>query len=173
MIKTLFLFLCLTYICGCAIEPPPPKETEGYVPVYAEKAKPSSISLQQPIAIENAGKIYVKDNVLYQVENGKGIHVISIADPAKPVRKGFIPIAGAQEISILDHYLYTNTFNDLLVIDISAPENLTVTKTIENAFTLTSSIIPPESGYFECVDPSKGVVVGWTKKKIFSPKCKY
>ncbi|MFT3945924.1 MAG: hypothetical protein QM763_03030 [Agriterribacter sp.] len=173
MKRILITSLCLLYICSCTVDPPPPKETEGYVPVYAEKAKPSSISFEQPRAIENAGKIYVKDHFLYQVDNGKGIHVISIADPAKPVRKGFIPIAGAQEISILNNSLYTNTYNDLLVLDIGSPENITVTKTIENAFTLASSTVPPEGGYFECVDPSKGVVTGWTKKKIYSPKCKY
>lgn len=173
MLKNIIPAFCFLYFSACTVDPPPPKETEGYVPVYAEKAKPSSISFQQPRAIENAGKIYVKDQLLYQVENGKGIHVISIVDPAKPQRKGFIPIAGAQEISILSNSLYTNTYNDLLVLDISAAENITVTKLIENAFTLTSSAAPPESGYFECVDPAKGVVVGWTKKKIYSPKCKY
>lgn len=173
MFKNLIPVFCLFYFSACTIDPPPPKETEGYVPVYAEKTKPSSISFQQARAIENAGKIYVKDNLLYQVENGKGIHVISIVDPAKPERKGFISIAGAQEISILNHSLYTNTYNDLLVIDISDPEKLTVTKLIENAFTLVSTVVPPETGYFECVDPSKGIVAGWTKKKIFSPQCKY
>ncbi|MCC6288971.1 MAG: hypothetical protein IT249_13895 [Chitinophagaceae bacterium] len=173
MIKSLILLVCFLYISACRIDSPPPAETEGYVPVYGEKAKPSSISLTQPRAIENAGKIYVKGKLLYQVENGKGIHVISIEDPSRPVRKGFIPIAGAQEISILNNSLYTNTYNDLLVLDISAPENISVTKYMENAFTLISTEVPPESGYFECVDPSKGIVVGWTKKKIYSPKCKF
>ncbi|MFT4015585.1 hypothetical protein DC498_15490 [Terrimonas sp.] len=173
MIKKLIPIICVCCISACTVDPPPPKETEGYVPVYAEKAKPSSVSFQQPQAIENAGKIYVKDKLLYQVENGKGIHVISIADPSKPVREGFIPIAGAQEISILNNSLYTNTYNDLLVLDISSPENITITKYIENAFTLVSTVTPPESGYFECVDPAKGMVIGWTKKKIYSPKCKY
>jgi hypothetical protein len=173
MLKHFIAAICFVYLSGCRIDPPPPKETEGYAPVYAEKSKPATISFQQPRAIENAGKIYVKDQLLFQVENGKGIHVISIADPAHPERKGFIPIAGAQEISILNNSLYTNTYNDLLVLDISSPNNITVTKTIENAFTLTSSIVPPEQGYFECIDPSKGTVVGWTKKKIQSPQCKY
>ncbi len=173
MIKILLPLLCMVYISSCRVDPPPPKETVGYVPVYAEKAKPSSISFQQPRAIENAGKIYVKDHLLYQVDNGKGIHVFSIANPAKPERKGFIPIVGAQEISILNNSLYTNTYNDLLVLNISSPENITVTKYIENAFNLVSTVIPPESGYFECVDPSKGIVAGWTKKKIYSPKCKF
>ncbi|MFT3705951.1 MAG: hypothetical protein QM802_26530 [Agriterribacter sp.] len=174
MLKLLTPVITLLYLCGCTVESPPPKEADGYAPVYGEKIKQSStLSLQQPREIENAGKIYVKGQLLYQVENGTGIHVISIDDPAKPVRKGFIPIAGAQEISILNNMLYTNSYNDLLVLDISSPENITVAQTIENAFKLGSTAVPPEHGYFECIDPSKGNVVGWTKKKIMSPKCKY
>lgn len=173
MLKHFIAAICFLYLSGCRIDPPPPKETEGYAPVYGEKAKASSISFQQPESIQNAGKIYVKGQLLYQVDNGKGIHVISIADPAHPERKGFIPIAGVQEISIRNNSLYTNTYNDLLVLDISSPTNITVTKTIENAFTLVSTAVPPESGYFECIDPSKGMVIGWTKKRIQSPQCKF
>lgn len=164
--------MLLLYSFACTREVPPPEEVEGYVPVYGEKPTPASISFQPPQPVENAGKIYIKGNLLFQVENNKGIHVVSVADPTKPERKGFVPIAGAQEISILNNLLYTNAYNDLLVIDISSPEHLKITKVIENAFTLISTEVPPESGYFECVDPSKGIVTGWIKKKIHSPKCK-
>lgn len=164
--------MIIFYASACTPEVPPPKETEGYVPVYGEKFNPAALSFQPPQPIENAGKIYIKGNLLFQVDNGKGIHVISIEKPTKPERKGFVPIAGVQEISILNNLLYTNAYNDLLVIDISSPEHLKITKVIENAFTLISTEVPPESGYFECVDPSKGIVTGWIKKKIHSPKCK-
>jgi hypothetical protein len=30
---------------------------------------------------------------------------------------------------------------------------------------------PPEFGYFECVDTTKGTVVGWEKKTLKRPEC--
>jgi hypothetical protein len=44
---------------------------------------------------------------------------------------------------------------------------------IENAFPQINQEYPPFTGvYFECVDPSKGVVIGWEEKQIDQPKCR-
>ncbi|MBX3238334.1 MAG: hypothetical protein KIT80_06075 [Chitinophagaceae bacterium] len=173
MIRTLLLAVCVIFFAGCERYDAPPKEVEGYVPLYEEKINTPVIAFQDARPIENAGKIYTKGNLLYQVDNGKGIHVISISNPAQPEKLGFIPVAGAQEISILHNNLYTNNGNDLIVIDITATRDPEVVSKIGNAFSLVNHDLPPERGYFECADPSKGIVKGWTKKIIQSPKCKY
>ena len=56
----------------------PPKQIEGWAPVYAE----SGIAIKSSTArtIENGGKIYIKGSRLYQVETGKGIHILNIID---------------------------------------------------------------------------------------------
>lgn len=173
MIRILLLAIILFSVAGCRHEQPPPKEVTGYAPVYEAKIVTATVSFETARAIENAGKIYTKGYRLYQVENGKGIHVISIEDPALPDRIGFINVPGARELSILNNFLYTNNGNDLLVLDITHLNQIEVMSRIDNAFSLESFTLPPASGYFECVDPSKGIVTGWMQKTLYSPKCRY
>lgn len=173
MTRTLLLAVILFFITGCRNDQRPPDEVTGYAPVYEARIITATVGFEEPRSIENAGKIYTKANRLYQVENGKGIHVISIENPALPERMGFIPIPGAQELSILHNFLYTNNGNDLLVLDITHLYQIAIVSRIENAFSLVDYELPPSSGYFECVDASKGIVRGWELKTIYSPQCKH
>jgi hypothetical protein len=116
--------------------------------------------------------IYVMGTTLYQVESGKGIHVLSFNNPSNPQKLAFIEVPGAQEISIKGSYLYTNNYNDLVVLDIAELTDVKVIKRMKDLFTFTTMDTPPLPGYFECVDPSKGRVVDWEQTTIYSPKCK-
>ena len=75
------------------IEPEPsPAEVEGWVPVYASAEDVGTIASKDAKPIDNGGKIYVKGNTLYQVEVGKGIHVIDIQNPNNPHTIKFIQV---------------------------------------------------------------------------------
>jgi len=150
-----------------------PKEVEGWVPVYESGASAAEIRAEEPRAIVKGGKIYAMNTMLYQVEDGAGIHVLNLSDPAHPEKVAFITIEGAHEISIKEHYLYSNNYNDLVVLDIENINEVRLVKRMKNMFRFTNSALPPERGYFECVDPDKGAVIDWKKTTIYSPKCKY
>ena len=122
----------------------------------------------------NAGKIYVKGNLIFQNEIGEGIHIINNSIPANAQRTGFIKIKGSQEISIKGDYLYSNNYADLVVVNISNLTAVTEVSRIRNAFSDNNSqLVPPVRGnYFECVDNSKGTVIGWVRDSIDNPKCK-
>ncbi len=77
-------------------------------PVYGDSA-----SLTRP------GKIYAHDQNLYVVDQYRGIHIFDQSDPQNPSRIAYLPIYGALEISIQDSLLYTNSFSDLVVINLS------------------------------------------------------
>lgn len=150
-----------------------PENIEGWAPVYQSSIEMNEIKSIGIQPIKDAGKIYVKGNDLYQIENKEGIHVMDMSNPQLPVRRSFIQLPGAQEISIKENYLYANNFNDLVVLDISDPEDVKVIKRLKDVFQLESLEMPAEKGYFECVDPSKGKVVKWEKKMLNSPKCRF
>ena len=150
----------------------PPQQIEGYAPVYAD-ANDAAIRSEAPRDIDKGGKIYIKDNILYQVETGKGIHVINIAQPDAPQKLRFLHIIGCQEVSIIGNNLYTNNLNDLIVINIQDINNINEVDRITNTFHLVDVNRPPTTGWFECIDPSKGTVVGWEMKTLYSPKCLY
>ncbi len=149
------------------------QEVMGYAPVYHTDSARSKVSTIAPQPIVEAGKIYVRENTLFQVENGQGIHVLDISQPDQPEKLAFIVVEGAQELSIIDNILYTNSYNDLLVIDISDLHQAVLLNRVANTFKLQQHDRPPESGYFECPDPEKGTVIGWQKKMLQSPRCKY
>jgi hypothetical protein len=150
-----------------------PKEVMGYAPIYQSDSSIAEIRSDDPQPILEGGKIYVRNKELYQVEKGIGIHVLDITDPAHPVKKAFIHIAGAQEISIKENLLYANNYNDLVVINISDIKHVQLVNRMKDVFHITGGNVPPEKGYFECVDASRGSVIGWQKKNLYSPKCKF
>jgi hypothetical protein len=151
---------------------PTPKHVDGWAPVYSTDKAAYTISATSPAPITNGGKIYVRGSELYQVETGKGIHVLDISQPSNPQKKKFISIMGAQEMAIKGGYLYANNLNDLVVIDIGNPEAVTEVGRMKNLFHMVDQSYPPEDGWFECIDATKGTVVGWEQRNLSKPKCR-
>ncbi|MES1220152.1 MAG: hypothetical protein ABUT20_31910 [Bacteroidota bacterium] len=154
-----------------------PSEIEGYVPVYS-----SNISAIKEIRsgaarpTVNGGKIYTVGSLLFQVEQDSGIHVINYADPHNPQKLGFIKSYLCKEVSVKNGFIYTNNLSDLVVIDISSIGNVHEISRVANVFPDLSLQFPPKDNsvgqiYFECPDPSKGIIVGWRKQIIKTPKC--
>lgn len=152
-------------------EPVRPEKIEGYAPIYGKIEDAAKIKSAGPAAIINEGKIYVKDNLLYQVETGKGIHVIDIKIPSSPQKIHFIEVAGAQEMAIKNNKMYTNNLNDLVVLDITNLNDVKLLERVTGVFHIFDAQSPPTSGWYECVDASKGDVIGWELKTLNYPNC--
>jgi hypothetical protein len=147
-------------------------EVMGYEPVYAPAATAQQIELEQPRPTVNPGKIYAYGNYLFQIEENEGIHIIENGTPSQAQKSGFIRIAGASELAIKSNYLYTNHLDDIVVLNLSTSTPGVVHR-LENAFPQISQDYPPVAqAYFECPDPSKGIVIGWKEKIIREPKCR-
>ncbi len=173
--KTFLIPFAALLLGGCTGKPVEPGLVDGWVPVYMPGAEAQKISSGGPQSFVNGGKIATQGNMLYQVEQDKGIHLISISNPALPVKMGFISIPLCRELTLKGNYLYTNNMADLVVLDVSNPAAATVSSRISNAFPDLGIQFPPDAGpgtYFECTDAAKGVVTGWELKKINNPKCR-
>jgi len=85
-----------------------------------------------------------------------------------------LKIPAASELAIKSNYLYTNNMDDLVVFDLSNITSPHLVNRINGAFPQISQKYPPFNGvYFECPDPSKGIVVGWEEKLLNeTPKCR-
>lgn len=70
------------------------------------------------VSLTRPGKIYSKD-YLYIVDQYRGIHIYDQSNPQSPIRVAFIPVIGALEVSIENNILYTNSFIDLVAINLS------------------------------------------------------
>ncbi|MEQ1553544.1 MAG: hypothetical protein ABL929_05160 [Ferruginibacter sp.] len=145
----------------------------AYVPVYVNSPDVKVITWQTPQAIVNGGKIATIGNKLYQVETDKGIHIIDITNPSAPIKIGFIKNNLCRELTLKGNYIYTNNLTDLVVLDVSIANSVTVTSRVGNAFPDLALQYPPHTNcYFECADASKGIVLQWNLQQVDNPKCK-
>jgi len=154
-----------------------PSEVEGFSPIYASDASSfKQISAEPARTTVNGGKIYTVGNLLFQVEQDSGIHIINYANPSSPQKLGFIKSFLCKELAVRNGFIYTNNFSDLVVIDINNTNNIREVSRTAEVFPDLALQYPPKPGgvgriYFECPDSKKGIVVGWKKQTIHNPKC--
>ena len=177
--KALLLPLCmLVLLASCDPYPSsqygenPPETAQGFAPIYDSLGTAKQIRADSARTTVQGGKIYVKGKMLFQVETGKGIHVISISDAASPRKLKFLQVLGCQEIAIKDNLLYTNNLNDLVVVDIMDINNPKLKDRMTNTFHLVDVSYPHSGTWFECPDASKGAVIGWQMKTLHYPQCR-
>jgi len=170
------LIISLLFISSCDVvdlgETEPVGIVDGLKPIYASADDWDEITSMEPRAIENLGKIYYKDNHIYVNERNKGIHVINNSDPLNPVPIKFIQVFGSEDIAIKGNMLYTDNVTDLVTIDISNLDAISVTSRLGDLYPNSKKNYPEGySGYFECVDASRGIVIGWEEATLDNPSC--
>ena len=143
----------------------------GYKPVYGNEPQAKQISYSStPQQAMNAGNIYAFQNYIFQVETGYGIHVIDNTTSSSATRVGFINVKGCSQISIKGDKLYTNSYDDLVVIEFSNLSNIREFSRLIAVFPeykYDSPISqPPHPGYYECPDYGR-FVVGWTMDSVY------
>jgi len=171
LLKTLILIGFFFQLVSC--EENKDFVTEGYRPVYMNHEEVYNIHSQRPINIINTGKIYLYNNYVFINERGRGVHVINNSNPESPQNIKFINIPGNYDISIRNNILFADNVEDLVSIDIANLDSVIVKSRIKNVYNEVKQMYPDfASGYFECVDPSRGFVIGWTKANLVNPKCR-
>jgi hypothetical protein len=179
--KYVFAFALMLLLYSCywtrpyegPIEPQMPlQKVWGNKPVYAAADVAREIAYtpqKQPIG--QAGNIYAFGYYIFQVDVGRGIHVIDNSDPAQAERIGFITVNGCAQLSIKGKYLYTNSLTDLVTLDISDPAHVQEVSRVASAFPEFQynypMVQPGDTGYYEC-PRYDSVVVSWVKDSIYA-----
>jgi len=144
----------------------------GVRPIYADLEEWDEIISLPPQPIENLGKIYYKAPYMYVNERFKGIHVFDNSDPENPIPIAFIQVFGSEDIAIKDNILYADNYTDLVAIDISDIHEVVLVDREEGLYSRDAKAYPEGySGPFECVDESKGLVIGWEEAELENPEC--
>lgn len=115
-----------------------------------------------PQPIEKSGKLYAYGNYIFVNEPYKGIHIIDNSNPKVPLKTGFIKIPGNMDVSIKGNYLYADSLQDLIVMDISNLTDIKQVSRLENV--LQDNIAWPFEA--EIVDTSEWnseseILIGW------------
>ena len=169
--------ILLLIVGGCEVlstsDLEPPGIVEGVRPIYVNAEDWDVITSMEPQPIENLGKIYYKFPYIFVNERNKGIHILDNTTPENPLPIRFIEVLGSEDVAIKGNYLYVDNITDLVTIDITDIENITVTNRVKNLYTEAQKEYPDGySGFFECVDNSKGIVAGWETTTLDNPACR-
>lgn len=122
----------------------------------------NSVDIIPPVPIDESGKIYAYQDLIFVNDKYKGVHVIDNSDPASPEKISFIKIAGNVDISVKDNFLYADSLTDLIVLDISDLNSIKIVNRLENV--LRDNVVwPAEAEIFEWenIDYENDILVGW------------
>lgn len=159
---------------GCYVEPRfvpefPVGTVEGFKPVYVSTEQ-SAIAFLPARPLSHPGKIYLYRNYLLVNEQGAGVHVFDNGDPSDPKPLGFLSVPGNRDLAVRSNVLYVDHLGDLVALEVSDWASPKEISRIRQAHWVTD-VPPPGERYFECVDPSRGVVVDWQLTTLTNPKC--
>ncbi|MCB0652593.1 MAG: hypothetical protein KDC85_15050 [Saprospiraceae bacterium] len=147
-------------------------EVNGMKPIYSSSSDWQLITAKEPVPMVKPGKIYYKNGLLFVNEKFKGVHIIDNSDPTHPEKIKFIEIVGNKDISIKGDRLYADNYTDLVTLDISDLNNITVLSRLKDIYPKAAQAYPEAyEGYFECVNNSLGIVVGWEEAVLMNPEC--
>jgi hypothetical protein len=171
------LLLVILAFQSCEPSSTNPVMREALVPVYGSPQSAKLISAESPRPTVNSGKIYTVGSLLYQVEQDSGIHVINYSNPSSPQKIGFIRSFLCKELSVKNGLIYTNNLADLVVIDASNLNAVREVGRTANVFPDLAVQYPakPQNSsmiYFECADPSRGVVFAWERRQTSNANCR-
>lgn len=146
-------------------------EGYGLKPVYLPKSELSDIRNLEPQPTEKTGPILLLGNLFFMVEQKKGLHVFDVTNLANPIKISFIKIPAVNDFSIANNILLADNGPNLVSIDINDIHNVVVLNIEEDVF---QQLLYPAnySGFFECADNSKGIIVDWVESYSIVGKCR-
>jgi len=167
------LFLIGLISCDKHIDSDNEQNQDGLKPIYISRAEYDKIYVSDPIPLKEPGKIYKYKQYIFINEKYRGVHVVDNSDPFNPVKLKFIFIPGNKDVAMKNGILYADNFTDVVALDLSDLSDVKVTKRIKNIIPKENQLYPEfaSNTYFECVDTTKGYVIGWESVQLSNPKC--
>lgn len=185
--KLLFLLFIAVALSSCETEREPDIVTvAGMTPIYIE-AEDNFVAVTEPRPFGDLGKIVYAAPYLMINERYKGIHIVDNSNPEEPLKLNFIQIPGNTEFTFRQGYLYANHGSDFKVFqfgldmvstqlteDFGLEETCVISEFFaEGQSNTTSGLFPPNyTGFFECVDPDKGILINWEETTLIDPECR-
>ena len=123
----------------------------------------NGVKVLPPQPIDDSGKIYAYQDMVFINDKYQGVHVIDNSNPLNPQKVAFIEIAGNVDIAVKDNFLYADSITDLIVMDISDIHNVTIVNRLEKV--LQDNIVFPFEAeiveWGESIDYENELIVGW------------
>ncbi|MGB0167020.1 MAG: hypothetical protein ACPF8V_09220 [Luteibaculum sp.] len=137
-----------------------PEIRSAYSPIsYSRSDLDKSVQLQDARNIENSGKIYVFNHLLFVGEKRKGFHVFDNTNPAEPQKIKFLQVLGCTDVAIRNNVLFFNQATDLITVEYSfGSDSITLLKRVANVF---PEILPPDG--IPSYSHPDSVIIDWQR----------
>ena len=120
----------------------------------------NKLKIEIPREIKKAGKIYLYKNLILVSDAQEGIHIIDNSDTKNPKNLHFITILGNVDMAVRDGYLYADSYQDLVVLDIRNENNITEVARTKNIFPKNTYFDENDLSYRCNFDFSNGFILG-------------
>jgi len=128
------LFACSIFFTSCLSDQC--NETRQFIqydPVYMTTSQfRVDVEVEGERNIDNPGKMYFYENMIFINEQGQGIHIFDNTDSSNPTYLAYYKIPGNFDLAIKNDLLIADNVIDLITIDISDLQNPTITSRIED-----------------------------------------
>lgn len=161
------LLICCTFLLSCDNDDIPVEQYEVAVPVTMSIADfRASVSLEEPVTIEESGKIYVYEDYIFVNDKMKGILVINNTNNNPKVVK-YIKIPQNTDIAVKGDVLFANSGRDLVTFNISNINDIKIMGRLNDVLEEYYPEMPEGVWYtdFSGYDSSQEVVMGYTIEK--------
>ena len=162
--KQLFLAILAVLLVGCDAESTDYEFVNVALPVVQSKADfRASVRIQPAEEIQQTGKIYAYQNLIFVNDEGRGVHIIDNSNPSAPIKTQFIKIPLNYDVAIKDDILYADSGTDLVLFDISVIQSISEVGRINDVFE-NEARTPDGAAYVDAsqVDFQNEIIVDYT-----------
>jgi len=139
-----------------------PSNPANYEPILMSRTDmEASVELGAPRTIVSPGKMWLYNNLIFLVEQYKGIHIIDNSNPAASKTIAFIQVDGCTEITMKGDILYANNAVDMIGIKGTDFSSIEVVTRNRNMLPIIASPEPWGDWYFYEKLPENTVIVRW------------
>lgn len=113
-----------------------PLANNYFTPVIITRAQlENSVVIENPKTTIKAGKIYIKDNIMFVNDVNKGFQIYDYSNLSNPIAISYINFPGATDMAIRNNTLYVNQAVDLVSVNYNITNNtILITSRIKNTF---------------------------------------
>ncbi len=139
-----------------------PSNPANFEPILMSRTDmEASVKLGEARPIVSPGKMWLYNNLIFLVEQYKGIHIIDNSNPAATKTIAFIQVDGCTEITMKGDILYANNAVDMIGIKSTDFTSINVITRHRNMLPIIASPEPWGDSYFYDKLPENTVIVRW------------
>ncbi len=122
----------------------------------------AAVKLGKPRDIESPGKLWIYNDLVFLIEQYKGIHIIDNLNPTTTKTIGFIQVDGCTDLTMKGNIIYANNAVDMIGIKGNANfSSIEIVTRHRNMLPIISSPEPWGDYYFYEKLPENTVIVRW------------